>query len=234
MQREQRRLRATEIRAVTDDNGSHTLELRVITPGVVDDYGSLWNPHAFDEHAGTRLPVLCWSHDWTEPLGPGLEYRASDDGPVVRFALSDFDAVPMARRAYTQVADGTITDCSVGFSGTQRRDPTSDEQRDFPGIREVIEQAELDEVSLVLRGAVPGAKVLALRSASGVRQVDEAFVIELGRKVAAGELTQAEAQATLTLAAGELPPAKEPPKVIPDPGLTAESDAALDALGMGG
>jgi HK97 family phage prohead protease len=170
-----------------------TVTLQACPPGVVDDYGSVWTPRTFDESLKRRLPVLCWGHDWSNPLGPGVEHQATSSGPVIKFRFSDFDAVPEARRAYAQVLDGTITDCSVGFSGATRRDPTHSEQQRFPGVREVIEKANLDEVSLVLRGAVPDAKVLAVRSAR--ETIDEDFLMGIARKIASGEWTHARAYA---------------------------------------
>ncbi len=199
---EHRSIRGVEIRA-TEVNGSRGVTLQAIKPGVVDDYGTLWNPHAFDDSLEERAPVLCWAHDWSDPLGSGVDHEASDDGPRIRFVYDDFDAVPRARQAWVQTQpkqDGsppTIQDCSVGFWNAQRRDPTDAEVKQYPGIREVIEKAQLDEVSLVLRGAVPGAKVLAVRGAKVA--VDAA--VELAARVAAGEITQDEAKAALDLLA---------------------------------
>lgn len=193
-----REVRRGEIRAATV-NGKPGVTLHVTVPGVVDDYGTLWAADAFDESLGRRLPTLCWAHDWSEPLGPAVDFRAGTNGPEVDFAFSDFDAVPMARRAHTQVGDGTIRDCSVGFWNARRRDPTNEERAAHPGIREVIERADLDEVSLVLRGAVPGAKVLAVRSGGATIDIDA--VLEVARRKAAGELTDAEARAAVELLA---------------------------------
>lgn len=151
------RLRAANVQ------GKPGVTLHAITPGVVDDFGSLWAASTFDESLRERLPTLCWSHDWSEPLGPGVGFRVGTNGPDVDFAFSDFDAVPTARRAYAQIKDGTVRDCSVGFSDARRRDPTPDEVHKYPGIREVIEKATLDEISLVMSGAVPGAVVADIR-----------------------------------------------------------------------
>lgn len=229
-----------EVRAATID-GKPGVTLHVIRPGVVDDYGSLWAPDTFDESLGRRLPTLCWAHDWGEPLGPAVDFRTGTDGPEVDFVFSDFDAVPSARRAHAQVGDGTIRDCSVGFWNVKRRDPTDEERVQYPGIREVIESADLDEVSLVLRGAVPGAKVVSVRSGAAV---DVDAVMEIARRKAAGELTDAEAKAAVELLAGDeddlgdladLPiedltgdegEGDEPA----DPTLDADADAALGVL----
>lgn len=193
--------RVAEIRSA-DIGGQPGVTLHCIRPGVVDDYGSLWMADTFDDSLALRMPTLCWSHDWGEPLGPPQAFRASADGPEVDFAFSDFDAVPMARRAHAQVSDGTIEDCSVGFSDVERRDPTDAERKQYPGVKEVITKATLDEVSLVLRGAVPGAKVLAVRAQpSGT--VPEDDVVELARRVNAGEVTFDDARTVVELLAGE-------------------------------
>lgn len=67
-----------------------------------------------------------------------------------------------------------------------------------------------------------------------IREVPEELLFALARKVAAGELSQEEANAALTLAAGE--PAEAPP-VVPgdteDPALTealAEATTALEGV----
>lgn len=152
--------------------GKPGVTLHVIQPGVVDNFGSLWMPGTFDESLRRRLPTLCWAHNWSEPLGPGVGFRASSQGPDVDFQFSNFEAVPMALRAHAQVVDGTIRDCSVGFWNAQRRDPTNAEINKYPGIQEVIEKADLDEVSLVIRGAVPGAVVAGVRQQSRGRPLD--------------------------------------------------------------
>lgn len=217
------RAHIAEVRS-SEIDGKPGITLRAVKPGVVDDYRSLWTPDVFDKSLEQRLPVLCWGHDWSNPLGPAVGFRATPDGPEVDFLFSDFDAVPDAKRAYAQVKDGTIVDCSVGFSRVDggTREPTEEEKRDYPGVGEVITQAGLEEVSLVIRGAVPGAKVLAVRSPSGaIVELSEDFVVDLARKVAAGDLTRAEADIALELAGGK-------PKPTPDP--TVDAKAAVEAV----
>lgn len=237
---EHRTFRDVELRAVALPDGAPGVVLQAVTPYVVDDYGSVWMPGVFDRSLEQRLPALCWAHDWADPIGPGVDWsRAGEAGPQVSFRFSDFEAVPQARRAHAQVSDGTIRDCSVGFSNVRRRPPTAKEEARWPGVVEVIEDADLDEVSLVLRGAVPGAKVLSVRTGQRSATVDLDAVVEVGRKVAAGELTHDEGKATLALLAEDAgDPAGDPD---PDPGdgdgqaeaadIEAAADAALDQLG---
>lgn len=200
-----RETRTAEIRATTVD-GKPGVTLKAIQPGVVDDYGTVWMADVFDEALAKRGPVLCWSHDWSEPLGPMVGYRTGPDGPEIDFVFSDFDAVPQARRAHAQVSDGTIVDCSVGFARMEWREATDDDIKRWPGAREVITKSGLDEVSLVLRGAVPGAKVMSVRS-GGLVDVDA--VVEIARRKVAGELTDEEARAAVELLGAD--DAAEPP-----------------------
>lgn len=232
--------RETRRAAIRASNGAKPgVTLKTITPNIVDDFGSVFMADAFDASIKARMPVLCWGHDWAEPLGPAKGTRKADDGaPEIDFEFSDFDAVPMARRAHAQVQDGTILDCSVGFSDTERRPPSEEEKARWPGCTEVITKASLDEVSLVLRGAVPGAKVVSVRS--GQAQVDLEAVVDLARRVAAGEITQDEAQAAVDLlSTGPETPAGDgddgggdkPPDEEEHVDMTDDLDAALASIG---
>lgn len=214
---EKRALPHGEIRAIEED-GEHFVELQIVRYGVVDDYGSVWLPGCFTESLNTRMPTLCWGHNWEYIIGRGVSWSDATDGPVVRFRFSDFDAVPLARQAFSQVSRGEVDDCSVGFSNVERREPTPDEQKQYPGVREFIVKADEDETSLVLRGAVPGAKVLAARQVRAPGgMVDENLVITIAKKVASGELTKEEGIAALDLAAVPEPPKDEEPKAEVDP-----------------
>ncbi len=239
--REVRTFRNVEIRA-TDrkgPNGRPVVELRIVKPGVVDDYGTVWLADTFDEAIEGRIakdpddtPSLCWAHRWDDPIGHGIEYERSADGPVMRFEYDDFDAVPRARQAHAQVQSKTIRDCSVGFFRLAWREATEEDKKRWPGAREVITKSDLDEVSLVLRGAVPGAKVLSQR-AGGFVDVDA--VIEIARRKAAGELTEAEAAEAVRLLGGDPGDGSEgseedPPSdgEVDHAALDSDADAVLD------
>lgn len=210
---ERRLLRGLEVRA-EDTNDGHTVLLHLITPGRVDDYGSLWDARSLDKGLETRMPTLAWGHQMTDLIGRPIDFRTSDQGPDVRFLLDDFDAVPRARQAWAQLQpvefEGrtlppTIQDCSIGFErvsgGTEA--PTEAMRREHRGIREFVREAWAREASLVLKGAVDGAKAVALRSADGaLATVSEDLVVDLAKRVAAKELTFEEAKAALDLASG--------------------------------
>lgn len=223
-----------EVRAATAEDGRHYVTLHAISPGVVDTYGSLWEPDAFDESLARRLPTLVWSHNWADPIGHGLDYQTGPDGPTVRFAFDDFDAVPRARQAFVQTESGTIRDCSVGFSDVTRRDPTEQERIDYPGVREVITRATMDELSLVLAGAVPGAKVVSVRAANADAPVSREAVAQIMARLATGEMTLTgalNALDTLPDAADDPDVEETPPPATqtPDePEDTTDDDPELD------
>lgn len=234
MTTEHRTFHNVEVRAAgTGPNGRPLIEVQLIKPYVVDDYGSVWMPDVFDRQVGARIaadpddtPSLCWSHDWTDPIGHGITFTPGPDGPRFTFELDEFDAVPRAKQADAQVRSKTIRDTSVGFSSVTRRDPTPDEMVKWPGVREVITDADLDEDSLVLRGAVPGAKVLAVRSARTGEMIEVDGVVAIAAKVAAGEIDQATADEALRLMSG--PAAATPPVESTDG--TATGDGSGEAL----
>ena len=175
-----RETRTGEIRAATDG----TIEILAVAYGVTDDYGTQFVRGTFTDSLEDRLPVIAWAHSWDEPIGKAVSYREADEGLYLTARLDIGGAVPRADQAYEQARSGTLTDVSVGF---MRR---ADEERD--GVT-VITKADLDEVSFVLRGAVPGAKVLAVRSARSGEVVDLTAVEEIARRVVAGEIDQATA-----------------------------------------
>lgn len=236
MKIEHRRGRGIEVREAADGKG-RTIRLQPIVPLIVDDYGSVFMPDTFDGSLGERMPTLAWGHNWQNPIGRATDWGADGDLRWIDFRVDDPAVVPDAARAIAQVESGTIDDCSVGFSNTRRRPPTDEELERWPGAVEIIERADLDEVSLVLRGAVPGAKVLALRSREGrVLQVDEDTAMDVARKVAAGEISEDEGRAYLSLLAvddGTPDASAAPPTDPPEPSDTvadalAEADAALE------
>lgn len=148
-----RQVRRMELREVGDDGRNFTA--MAVRYGVIDDYETRFLPGCFNDGLEKRLPKIAWGHDWSDIVGRVTSYEDTAEGLVIHARLSDPEAVPRARQAIAQLRDGDVDDVSVGFT------PTSTQTTD--GIFEFV-KAELDEVSLVLRGAVPGAKVLALRS----------------------------------------------------------------------
>jgi hypothetical protein len=226
----ERRIYRAEWRDVPGSNGRQKWATAV-TYGTVDDYGTLWRPGVFDEALAERMPTILYGHDWYDlnhVLGAGIDFRQTpaEVGPPgvdVLFEFADPDEVPSARLAM-RLLDPNATskgpvlrDVSVGFERREWmcRDALTAEQL-AAGAEEEMIKAGMDELSLVVRGAVPGAQV---RSRRGTIDLDA--VVEIAKRKAAGDITDAEAAEAVKLLSGETPP---PPKADPEP--DAEAAAA--------
>jgi hypothetical protein len=245
----ERRIFRGEFRDVPGSKGRQKWATAVAY-NVTDEYGTLWVPGVFDEALATRMPTILYGHDWynlEHVLGSGIDFRQTpaDVGPpgvdVLMEFTEDVPAADLAIRllAPTATSKGPVLrDVSVGFDRHEwlTRDKLTPEQLAL-GATEAMIRAGMDELSLVVRGAVPGAQVRGRRGA-----LDLDAVVEIAKRKAAGDLTDAEAQAALDLLAG--PGEGEPGGTgegegepqTPDPAaeaaLAAEVDAALDlALG---
>jgi HK97 family phage prohead protease len=182
------------------DNG-RTVEAVVVAYNTIDDYNTRFRPGVFADSLEARLPRMVWAHRWDEPVGRWEDYRDTATELTLIGELDDFDAVPRARQASAQLRSGTIDQFSVGFvrQADEMVDPEEVEGR--KGIVDIT-KAQLDEVSLVLVGAVPGTKLLAVRSGM---YVPEEAAFDLAKRVVAGELTKEEAKVALELLASDDP-----------------------------
>lgn len=218
-----------EVRAVAEDG---TIEVLAVVWGVVDDYGTRFVKGAFTESIEARLPTIAWAHDWSEPVGRAVSYRETDEGLFITARLDIGQGIARADQAYAQLKSGTLDDVSIGF--WRLADRTAED-----GVTEITE-GDLDEVSVVLRGAVPGAKVMAVRSARTGEMIAVDSVVAIAEKVAAGEISQAAADEALRLLSS--PGTGAPPPTAdtgaggePDPlpelvAAEADADAALATL----
>ena len=172
----ERRIFRGEFRDVPGSDGRQKWATAV-TYNTVDTYGTLWRPGVFDEALGERMPVILYGHDWSSlnhVLGAGIDWRQTpaDVGPPGVDVLIEFlaDDEHAARAMKLLAKDATsagpvLRDVSVGFERREwarRSDLTAEELK--IGAEEAMIRAGMDELSLVVAGAVPGAQV---RSASG-------------------------------------------------------------------
>ncbi len=212
-----------------------TIEVLAVVWGVIDDYGTRFVKGAFTESIEERLPTIAWAHDWSEPVGRAVSYRETDEGLFITARLDIGQGIARADQAYAQLKSGTLDDVSIGF--WRLADRTADD-----GVTEIV-KGDLDEVSVVLRGAVPGAKVMAVRSARTGEMVEVDSVVAIAEKVAAGDISQAAADEALRLLSSSgtgAPPAESTDDTAtgdgtgdPAPELVdaqAEADAALATL----
>lgn len=153
------------------DDEKRQFTARVVNYGVVDSYGSVWAPGVFTRGLEKKLPKAVWGHDWLDPIGRAIEYTdrptGANPGLDVRVQLDDFEAVPRARQAYAQLKSGSMDEYSFGF----RRGEWSEKREDLEPYQgqehravELMTEARMDEISIVLKGAVPGTKTLSVRA----------------------------------------------------------------------
>lgn len=126
----------------------------------VDTYGTVFGENAFRDSFERRLPVMCWCHDLRDPIGHAVSYQITPRATELRGQFGDFSAVPNAKRAFSQIQDGTLTDFSFGFKGAHFEDAQ------IPGHRGVkrITKATMREFSPVTIGSIPGAVAVGVRS----------------------------------------------------------------------
>ncbi len=138
------------------DEGEHVIEVKFASFGNVDSDGDLLVKGCFAKSVNDRGPqsstnrkiAFLWQHDMRNPIGRILEIREEDDGAYARIRMSDFDAVPDAKRAYVQLTDGDINQFSFGFEYVWDK-VEYDEEKDAFIVREV----KLYEISVVTFGA---------------------------------------------------------------------------------
>lgn len=178
-----------ELRADGEPEGRILAE--VMRYNTVDTYRTTFAPGVFTDSLSERLPRMLWVHDLSEPIGRWTD--VDDNSERLRLAGElDLDPdVPLARRALAQMRSGTLQEFSVGFSRqADEADPAN------PGATRIT-RALLPEVSPTPVGSVPGTKLVSVRSGDG--SVDLDAVVELARRLDAGELTKAEALAAIDL-----------------------------------
>lgn len=180
-----RRVAGVEVRSSVEG----IFDARLVSyDGPPDSYGSIWSPGCLTASLNREMPVICLGHEWTLPIGRGTSWRDTPAGPVLTARLDNDPDVPIARQVIAQLRSGTLTDVSIGFARAVRREPSSAELLAWGReVVEVIERADLQEVSVVALGAVPGAEVLALRSHPGSLGSST-----LAREVLAGRMTAAQ------------------------------------------
>jgi HK97 family phage prohead protease len=140
--------RAAPLTPSADD--PRTITARALRYDVVDSYGTIFTPGCATAALERRLPVMCWAHDWAEPIGRCIGWTDTAEALTLTCRLDDPNAVPLVSRAIAQIQSGTLTDVSIGF-----RELASDGNR--------FTEIEILELSLVIAGAVPGAQITDLR-----------------------------------------------------------------------
>lgn len=136
-------------------DGTGHVSAVIATFGPVDLDGDIIDPTAFTD--GQEVAMV-WSHDWSDPVGKGVihvtETQAIFEGDFF------MDTTRGAEAYKTVKAMATLQEWSWGYMATKRQ---YEDTPDGGTIRRIIE-AEVYEVSPVLKGAGIGTGTLAIKA----------------------------------------------------------------------
>lgn len=138
------------------DEDKHVIEVKFASFGNVDSDGDLLVKGCFAKSINDRGPesstnrkiAFLWQHDMRDPIGKIMKIEERDDGAYATVQLSDFDAVPNAKRAYYQLQEGTLNQFSFGFNYIWDKMEYDEEKDTF-----IIMEVKLYEISVVTMGA---------------------------------------------------------------------------------
>lgn len=150
--------------------------------GVTDSQGEEVASGAFDLSLKAwaqmgKLPKLLWQHDYRRPIGLWREIREDNHGLYVQGRL--LLELAQAREAYSLLKNGVVDGLSIGFMTVRAR--RVDWRNGASQVR-VLEEVNLQEISLVTFAANPKAKV------EHVKMEDPGLRILLDRLDQLGEL----------------------------------------------
>lgn len=157
---------------------------------VIDSDGDLMQKGCFRTtltaaRKAKRLPKMLWQHNRTEPIGVWSDLTEDEKGLRVtgRLVLE----TELGAKAYALMKAGALDGLSVGFNIVKAvRDAAKNARR--------IVEVDLREISLVTFGAMPGALVDGVKSASTLSPL----VAAIDRATLATSLASAAARLALT------------------------------------
>lgn len=137
------------------DDDKHVIRVKFASFGNKDSAGDILVKGCFAKSINERGPrsdtnrkiAFLWQHDMYDPIGKVLEIEELDDGAYATVQLSNFDAVPNAKRAWYQLNDGDINQFSFGFQYVWDKMEYIEEE-DAYLVKEVV----LHEISVVTLG----------------------------------------------------------------------------------
>jgi len=162
----------------------------LIVWGVKDSYGTVFLKGCCAKSLSERGPgsaskykiLMLWQHSQEDPIGQFTVLQEDDYGLYFEAALDDFESVPNARRAASQIKSGTLNQFSVGFDYAWDK-MEYDETMDAILLKEI----DLWEGSVVTIGA--NSETYAIRAGADIPQAleelhnyTEEFIKSLPRK----------------------------------------------------
>ena len=137
------------------DAEKHVIRVKFASFGNKDSAGDILIKGCFAKSIAERGPqsntnrkiAFCWMHDVTDPIGKILNIWEAEDGAYAEVQLSNFDAVPNAKRAWFQLQDGDINQFSFGFQYIWDKMEYDEETDAF-----IVKEVRLHEISVVTLG----------------------------------------------------------------------------------
>lgn len=137
------------------DDDKHVIRVKFASFGNKDSAGDILVKGCFAKSINERGPqsdtnrkiAFLWQHDMYDPIGKVLEIEELDDGAYATVQLSNFDAVPNAKRAWYQLNDGDINQFSFGYQYVWDKMEYIEEEDAF-----LIKEVVLHEISVVTLG----------------------------------------------------------------------------------
>lgn len=137
------------------DDDKHVIRVKFASFGNKDSAGDILVKGCFAKSINERGPqsdtnrkiAFLWQHDMYDPIGKVLEIEELDDGAYATVQLSNFDAVPNAKRAWYQLNDGDINQFSFGFQYMWDKMEYIEEEDAF-----LVKEVVLHEISVVTLG----------------------------------------------------------------------------------
>ncbi len=130
-----------------------------------DSYGDIIMPGAFTKtiekrkESGHPFP-LCFNHDFDKVIGACNTVEEREQGPYIE---ADFLDTQLGQDVRKMVLSGAIYQFSFAYDVLDRRDPTEEETKN--GVKNVLTEVEVYEVSVVTVPANQNAQVTEIKSA---------------------------------------------------------------------
>lgn len=138
------------------DPEKHVIEIKFAAFGNIDSDHDILVKGCFAKSIQERGPessthrkiTFLWQHDVHDPIGKVLKIDEREDGAYAHVQLSNFEAVPNAKRAYHQLMDGDIDQFSFGFEYVWDKVDYDESTDAF-----IVKEVKLFEISVVTLGA---------------------------------------------------------------------------------
>ena len=184
----------SEVKATRDDQHLY-IEGYGARYGNVDSYADIIEPGAFAEFLASddaKRAVLCWQHDFTQPIGAFTELSEDESGLRFKAVIAN---TQQGRDAAELIESGVLSEFSIGYGVVKADYPT-----DHPlGAKRLLKQLYLYEISLVTRAANPEATLEGAERKGEeepiINQKSTAMEEELKNQIAELEAKVAEAKA---------------------------------------